>query len=478
MTANWIDTILAGSVADRGSGIAKATEDQWFEKKSARVHGQALGQALVAFANAEGGTIVVGLHAGAVEGMNQQGLKHINALRQASIDHTVPPVRFSCTEVECINSEGAKDVLLVFRVDPGERVHEMKNGETFLRVGDESRKLNFSQRQELEFDKGQAQYDGMPVAGGHDISDLSEKLVENYRSCTGAESAKSILHARSLLTRDGALTNAGYLLFAEHPQQQFPEAYIRVLRYMSTERGTGSELNLYDDGDIKVEGPIPYAIQEAAALVEGWAPKRRTLDEAGLFTGTDIVPKDAWLEGLVNAVIHRSYSLAGDHIRVEIFPDRIEIESPGRFPGLVDPSKPLEISRFARNPRIARVCADLRIGQELGEGIKRIFEEMRRVGLTDPVYRQGTGSVKLRLEAVPRLRPEVARRLPKGSQSVLDLLRGAAMPMGTGEVADALGISKPSATTRLQALRAEGLVEWIGKSKKDPRAAWMLTKLI
>lgn len=478
MTANRIDTILTAPALDRGDRIAGAVEDQWFEKKSARVHGQGLGQALVAFANAEGGTIVVGVHGKTVEGMNRQGLKHINDLRQASIDHTVPPVRFTCTETDCVNSDGSSDVLLVFRVDPGERVHEMKNGDTFLRVGDESRKLNFSQRQELEFDKGQAQYDGMAVAGGHDTSDLSKKLVENYREKTGAESAKSILHARSLLTRDGALTNAGYLLFAKHPQQQFPEAYVRVLRYMSTERGTGSTLNLYEDGDVKIEGPIPYAIQDAAEQIERWAPKRRSLNEAGLFVGADIVPKDAWLEGLVNAVIHRSYSLAGDHIRVEIFPDRIEIESPGRFPGLVNPSKPLEISRFARNPRIARVCADLRIGQELGEGIKRIFEEMRRVGLTDPVYRQGTGSVKLRLEAVPRLSSEVAKRLPRGSQAVLDVLRGAAMPMGSGEVADALGISKPSATTRLRALRAEGLVEWSGKSPKDPRAAWTLAKLI
>jgi ATP-dependent DNA helicase RecG len=126
------------------------------------------------------------------------------------------------------------------------------------------------------------------------------------------------------------------------------------------------------------------ALGEAAALL---APDL----ERGLFEAQPIVPRDAWLEGVVNAVIHRSYSLAGDHIRVEIYPDRVEIESPGRFPGLANPASPLLISRFARNPRIARVCADLRIGQELGEGIKRIFEEMRRVGLTDPVYKQGGG---------------------------------------------------------------------------------------
>jgi len=477
VTANRIDAMLSAPVSERGQLIAQAVEDQWYEKKGARVSAQTLGQALVAFANAEGGLVVVGVQGGVVQGMTRQGIRQINSLRQASIDHAVPPVRYSCSDVGCINADGHEDFLLVFRVDPGERVHEMRNGDTYLRVGDESRKLNYSQRQELEFDKGQAQYDGMAVNNGYGVADLDDRLLENYRENTGAESAEGILRARSLLTKDGSLTNAGYLLFAGHPQQEFPEAYIRVLRYMSTDRGTGADLNLYDDGDVKIEGPIPYAIQSAAEVIERFAPKRRSLNATGLFTGADIVPRDAWLEGLVNAVIHRSYSLAGDHIRVEIFPDRIEIESPGRFPGLVDPSKPLEISRFARNPRIARVCADLRIGQELGEGIKRIFEEMRKVGLTDPVYKQGTGSVRLRLEAVHRLRAEVAARLPKGSQGVLDLLRGASTPMGTGEVADALNMSRPTATNRLQALRDEGLVRWIGKSPKDPRAAWALADL-
>ncbi len=87
---------------------------------------------------------------------------------------------------------------------------------------------------------------------------------------------------------------------------------------------------------------------------------------------------------MVNAVVHRSYSLSGDHIRVEIFDDRIEVQSPGRFPGIADAGDPLKVTRFARNPRIARVCADLRFGQELGEGIRRMFEEMRLAGSRRP----------------------------------------------------------------------------------------------
>src|SRR5262249_62288693 len=126
-------------------------------------------------------------------------------------------------------------------------------------------------------------------------------------------------------------------------------------------------------------------------------------------------------------------------------PARVERQPPARFPAPAAPANPLEISRFARNPRIARVCADLQIGQELGEGIKRIFEEMRRVGLTDPVYRQTGGSVRLVLTAVPRLDPRVARRLPQGSQKVLDALRGAQRPLSTGDIAEALDLSRPAA---------------------------------
>ncbi|MFN8121308.1 MAG: ATP-binding protein, partial [Thermoleophilia bacterium] len=192
----------------------------------------------------------------------------------------------------------------------------------------------------------------------------------------------------------------------------------------------------------------------------------------GRFGPVGIVPEDAWLEGLVNAVIHRSYSVMGDHIRVEIFDDRIEIESPGRFPGLVDPSNPLAVTRFARNPRIARVCADLRFGQELGEGIRRMFEEMRLAGLADPAYAQTSGSVRLVLSSEPVDR-ELEARLPPGSRHIVRVIRDQTRP-STGDIAAAIGVSRPVAIRRLRHLAEEGVIERIGTSAKDPRAYWRL----
>ncbi len=174
----------------------------------------------------------------------------------------------------------------------------------------------------------------------------------------------------------------------------------------------------------------------------------------------------------MNAVVHRSYSMAGDHIRIEIFPDRIEIESPGRFPGVFQASDPLGSPRYARNPRIARVCTDQNFGQELGEGIRRMFEEMRLAGLADPLYEQTAASVRLTLLAEPVDR-QLEARLPPDARTIIAAIRDAG-ELSTGEVAERVGLSRITASKRLKVLRDEGLVVWKGKSARDPRASWTL----
>ena len=472
MTSKDVDLALNSPIDERARELFALREDQWFDRKSILIEPKDLAKTLVALANAEGGVVVVGLRDGVVEGTRRYPDK-VNELRQTNHNHTSPPVRMRIDQVGCRNDRGDADTLLVIRVDPSETVHELTNGDCYLRVGDESRKLRHDQRVELGYDKGHNQYDGLSLPYAT-IDDLDPVLVRNYRDATGATgTTMQLFKARSLMTNhDGKITNAGYLLFGKQPQGVFPQAYVRVIRFLSNERGTGARLSVDDEHDLRVEGPIPWAVQEAARIIEELVPKRRALQPSGLFETVPIVPRDAWLEGLVNAVVHRSYSLGGDHIRVEIYPNRVEIESPGRFPGLVDPSKPLDISRFARNPRIARVCSELRIGQELGEGIKRIFEEMRRVGLTDPVYVQKQASVVLKLVAIPRIDAATAARLPDGSQRVLDAMRAADSQLGTGDIAEVLGMSRPALVKRLRALEEEGLIRWHGKSKRDPRAVW------
>jgi ATP-dependent DNA helicase RecG len=84
-------------------------------------------------------------------------------LRQAAVDFTTPPVRARAREVEA-TYKGVAVRLLAIQVESGDRVHETVTGECYLRVGDESKKLGFAQRQELEFDRGGAPFDGSQVS--------------------------------------------------------------------------------------------------------------------------------------------------------------------------------------------------------------------------------------------------------------------------------------------------------------------------
>jgi ATP-dependent DNA helicase RecG len=467
MSTKEADKALNAPPEEVGQELLELSEDQWFERKSGRVEPRDLAKVLVGFANADGGLVVVGLHDGIVEGIGS-GAKARNALMQAGLDFCSPPVRTHHRLIECTDANGRRKELLAIEVESSETVHANQRDEVFLRVGDENWRLNFAQRQELLYDKGQASYEVRPLVGVG-FPELDDELLAHYTSATEAPDGLRLLRARGLAIGK-ELTIAGCLLFAKEPQAHFPEAFVRVLRYRGKERGTGSRQQLIED--IRIEGPLPQQLLAAQEAVSRLQPKRRALGPAGRFGDIALVPQDAWLEGIVNAVVHRSYSMMGDHIRVEIFDDRIEVSSPGRFPGLVDLSDPLETVRFARNPRIARVCADLNFGQELGEGIRRIFEEMRHAGLGEPIYRQTSGSVELKLLAEPVDR-RLDASLPGGARVITAALRTAGH-LSTGEVKDLLGVSRPVAQRELNALKDAGIVEWIGKSPKDPRAYWQL----
>ncbi len=469
MTTVELSQALAGAVDRVGEALLLVREDQWFDRKSARIAPRDLANALIGMANAEGGTLAVGLSNGAVEGTDSDPGRRDSQI-QAPIDFIVPAARVRHRLQACVNSDGTDDQLLLFEVEPSEVVHENRRDEVYLRVGDETRRLSFSQRQELLYDKGQAVYETRLVAGA-DIEGLDPGPLDAYAAAVGASDRVRLLHARGL-AKGNELTVAGCLLFSREPQGFLPEAYVRVLRYRGRERGAGSSQQLIVDE--RCEGPIPRQLVDARELIQTHQPTRRALVESGRFSNVGLIPEDVWLEGLVNAVVHRSYSAGGDHIRVEIFDDRIEISSPGRFPGIVDLSDPLRAVRFARNPRIARVCADqyFRFGQELGEGIRRMFAEMRHAGLVDPIYKQTSGSVELTLlaEAADRA---LEARLPAEARTITSALRDA-QRLSTGEVAELLGLSRPAAIRRLRDLEEEGLVRWVGKSPKDPRAYWTL----
>ena len=469
MSTGETERALALSPTKRGAALLQVREDQWFDRKSERITGRDLADSLIGFANAEGGIVVVGLWDGRVEGIRRARGSRLAEWQQAALDFTIPAVPSRARLIECVNEAGEADHLLVFDIETSQQVHANRRDEVFLRVGDENRRLSFAQRQELLYDKGQSTYESTVVPGAV-IGDLDNALLDSYAEALKHPDPERLLTARGLLTRTGELTVAAVLLFASQPQQWFPETSVRVLRYRGTERGTGARQQLLQDR--RFDGPIPVQLGLARQEIFAQLPTRRALGSDGRFQKVGLIPQDAWLEALVNAVVHRSYSINGDHIRFEIFDDRVEVESPGRFPGIADTADPLHVTRFARNPRIARVCADLAYGQDLGEGIRRMFEEMRQAGLADPEYFQTAGSVRLTLSSTPVDR-ELEDRLPSGARDLVRLIREAGR-VSTGDLTGATARSRPVVIRQLKALQSAGIIEWVGHSAKDPRAYWTL----
>lgn len=437
-------------------------ENQWFERKSGKVAAKDLAKPLVAFANAEGGTLVVGVSEDSIDGILPE---RINDIRQAAIDYTDPTVKVNFEEREI---EGK--TILIMDIAPSDFVHETSSGDCYVRIGDESRILRHDERQELEYDRGYLPFDGTPSPS----SNLSDELIDNFRKTIGASSNEKALRARNLLTSQDEPNVAAYLLFSSRPQTEYPSALVRVVKYLGDTRGAGKAQTLEAGADFRFEGNLPQQIREAAKKIDELIPKRRILGSNGEFTDMPIIPRDAWLEGVVNAVTHRSYSIMGNHIRVEIFSNRLEISNPGKFPSSANLDDPLSINRCARNPRIARVLADMNITQELGEGIRRIVSEMRKLGLEDPIYSQKGNEVRLTLLSKYSLSPEIKKSIHKTTLKILRIVTAQNRPLGTGEIVELANMSRPTVLRHLNLLLEKDLIQWKGKSISDPRASWIV----
>lgn len=261
--------------------------------------------------------------------------RRVNRLRRAPVELIDPPLLVRIEEVDVVNDEGAAGHVLLFSVAPSQHAHQRIDGEAFIRAGDSTLSLSRAAWHELVYDREADSYEAQPAPVGVEAPGAAH-ADRLRRDIDAAGDDLHVLRARSLVTVDDGLTAAGLLLLGEHPQLSLPHALVRVLRYQADETGVGSRQTMAADGDRRLEGAIPDVIDAALALVDEWGPRRRALKADGRLGPVDVIPREAWMEAVVNAVVHRSYSMAGDHIRVSIFPHRIEVSSPGRFPGLVD----------------------------------------------------------------------------------------------------------------------------------------------
>ena len=466
--------------------FSTAKENPYFDRKSARKDTNEIAKHIIAFANFAGGKLVVGIEDdGEITGFKRDKAHDIEDFKQAALVCCDPVPDVKSTEVSVTNSNGEDDLILVLDIEASaERVvTRRKDSEVFLRQGDKSVKLDREQVRALEYDKNQRRYED-EVDNRATIEDVDPETMARYKAAIGTNAPDDqVLRSRGLL-KGGHLTNAGILLFAENPTLFLPWARVRVLRYDGVKRETGQRLNIVKDRTF--EGPIPKVVDGAKAMITEQLRDFQFLGDDGLFKVVPEYPEFSWFEGMINAITHRNYGYSGDYIRISIFDDRMEIQSPGKLPNLVTLEN-MRHTRWSRNPVIARTLIEFGWVRELNEGVGRIYDEMQEYYLDPPEFTEPNNAsvlltLKNNIEArtmrqkdslTDRIGSEFYGSLTEYERTALQYVYGRGRANVSG-LADYMGRSVKVSRNTLKALVDKGVLVWHGTSQNDPSQYYSL----
>ena len=371
-------------------------EKQIFDRKSIMINPKDLSATLCAFANADGGTVAIGIsdkerRIEGVDGFTEQ----LNDILRAPIDFCNPSVPVYTEMVDCVNSAGKPDHVLLMHVEASPVLHANQADEAFIRVGDKSKKLSFSDRLTLMYAKGVRYYEDEPVTDAT-IDNLDLSFVREYCIRIGyAKSPEEYLRENKnfIIVKNGKeqVSVAAVLLFGKNPQQFFPRAYIRFIRYDGVEAQVGKDMNVIKD--VIFEGRILDQVRQAVDYIKTQMKEKTYLGHDGIFITEEEYSEFVRTEIVVNAATHRDYGIKGTDIQIKMFDDRLEVDSPGTFAGMVKKEN-IRYTHFSRNPKIAAFLKDYGYVKEYGEGVDRMCRELEAIGLPDPRFNNDTFILK------------------------------------------------------------------------------------
>jgi len=405
-----------------------------FKKKISRD----IGEEIVALSNVGGGYIIVGVDDdGKIVGCN------VNDAKRKITDHlisVIPPVNVRFYE---FNIDG-KHVLVV-------EVEESKTlatigGIAYIRIGTSKRPLSISEIISLG-----TEYTIMPVDSMRtDIkaSEMDKNIWRWFLKKRGERGLKSVKNLKEKLgivkklNDETYLTLAGLLFFHRNPQNIMPHTYIRLK---------------YGDTWERIDGPIWSQVEKTVKRLLEIIPKRSILKGIERIE-EPAIPIEVLREAIVNAVVHRNYSIFSE-IFIEYIGNTLEIKNPGSFPPGSTPENPKPIPR---NPVLYELMFEAGYVERQGGGIEMMKEKCREYGI-HMTYDISPYYTRLKFE-FPLV--EVMDEIEK---KVLSLLT---IPRSSSEIARALNLSKPTILKRLKILERRGLVKCIGRGA---RTKWVIS---
>ena len=334
-----------------------------------------LADEIAAFANAGGGVLLCGVtDDGEVQGMSRE---QMNALERVVVELCSHSIKPSLFDVAITRHELHDKALLAVSVAKGTAQYDSPGG-SFRRVGSSKRRMNSDERLRLAQQRGQARFrwfDEQPVPNTG-FQTLDETLWKPLLSVDGRANPETALEKLALLGADeeGAMraTVAGILLCTHTPEEWLPNACITATHYRGTDRASGQL-----DARV-ITGPLNRQVADAMTFVirnmRVGAYKKPARMDLPQYSA------EALFEAMVNAVAHRDYSIRGSRIRVSMFADRIEVNSPGGLANNLTIDS-MAARQATRNETIASALGRMPVGDIPGSEKRQFFMERRGDGV-------------------------------------------------------------------------------------------------
>ncbi len=407
----------------------------------------------VAFANGAGGEIIIGVkdETREIVGITDNSRDTIFDSIANSIIDSIAPLLMPEIYEKNINDKR----IVIIRVYPGNKppyfiVSEGSKKGVYLRVGSSTRKATDVYIEELYRQQKKINFD-------EECSDASiEQLDDNLLSRIYGKNYKiEQLLIDKIAIRDTRNpkkvlpTNTGVLLFSNNPELYLPESLI-----ICTEFKGKKGRDIIKSSELK--GSIPNLAESALHLVGSWIERDFKVSSRGYLEGRNIIPLEAIREGIINALVHRKYFIPGA-IKIALYENRLEIFSPGGFPGLVSLNNIGDGTTFLRNPSIAKIARKFKLIEKLGSGIKLIFDSCRKANLRKPIFNEDGDFVKITFFFEKELSAELT-----DEEKIIEL--GSSFhEIRIKDLVERIGFSRNTATRKMNALIEEKVFERRGK---------------
>ena len=361
-----------------------------------------LADELAAFANANGGTLVLGVE-DRTRRVTGIPLSHLDAAERFTADIAQdsinPPLVADISKLELPGPDATPVAVLRIDVPRGLAVHKSPGG-YLRRIGSSKRQMepDYLARLFEVRSRSRMRDFGTQVVAGVWPDDLDPRLLDRFRGEISDDDRETALLKLEMVAEDESgvprPTVAGMLLGSRLPQRWLPQAFIQAVAYRGASIGEALDEPHYQLDAKDLDGPLDDQIAYACRFVA-----RNQRVEASKAMGRRDWPQydpAAIFEAVVNAVAHRDYSIRGAKVRLRMFSDRIELCSPGMLMNGMTVAD-LPYKQQARNPAITNLLDRCPIPEGIetprltlmdrrGEGVPAILSRSTRLSGKRPLY--------------------------------------------------------------------------------------------